>query len=736
MSWKDRALAPVAYALAAVLCLALLVVVLRLWQADPGVPVRYEGDTLFALMCIQNLRDGSHLHTDRLAAPYGFDLHDFPLPESLHLAILKVLVLCTGDPFQTLNYYYGLTFLLITFSSLAVLRRFGIATLPALVCSLLYAFLPYHLWRGPAHLFLSAYYLIPPTVLVILEVYLRRLGVPWRQRSAGAAEEAGGPPAPRKDGAWRRWGLALGVCLLVSCAGVYYAFFACFFLLIAGLGAAVRARRVAAVGPAGVLIATLSIGVLVNLSPNFLYRIQHGKNPHAVQRGPGEAEFFALCLTDLVLPVDHHRSDRLANLKSRYASQSIRTATEHSFASLGSVGTVGLLVLAGGVLFQVRGLPPVLSGLGLLSVWGFLLGTLGGLGSLFAFLVTPQIRDYNRVSIYLAFFALFAVAWLLDRLLARAERYGRRGRWAMSAGCLLVLAGGIWDQTSESNVPRHAALRADFDSDRAFTGQVEQSLPAGALVFQLPYIDFPEGLEKGRMRCYDHLRLHVHSRTLRFSHAAVRGRFPAQVLADVGSCPLEQAVQRMAFMGYSGIHLDRWAYSDGGQKLEDQLRWLLQVNPLVSPNGRDAFFSLRGHVRRMKDNYTEADWARAERWWLQPTLVRKWWESFYFKEPSTHILGQWCCRRSEATLVNPLDEARRVTVRFRVRTRSQRATLEITSPLFSATLPIDTTEREFSRTVVAPPGKQTIVFTHDAGPELGFVLRDFAVVNDGPGGSP
>ena len=62
---------------------------------------------------------------------------------------------------------------------------------------------------------------------------------------------------------------------------------------------------------------------------------------------------------------------------------------------------------------KARGLLIVSSGQ--LTVAGILLATIGGFGSLFAFLVSPDIRAYNRITGFLAFFALVAVGIALDR---------------------------------------------------------------------------------------------------------------------------------------------------------------------------------------------------------------------------------------------------------------------------------------------------------------------------------
>ena len=64
----------------------------------------------------------------------------------------------------------------------------------------------------------------------------------------------------------------------------------------------------------------------------------------------------------------------------------------------------------------------------------------------------------------------------------------------LGAGLLLVvLAVGVLDQTSTAYKPPYAALEAEYRSDGDFVAAIEERLPAGAMVFQLPYHPFPGG---------------------------------------------------------------------------------------------------------------------------------------------------------------------------------------------------------------------------------------------------
>ena len=215
-----------------------LCVVLELWRADLGVPFRDTDDAIAAQAFVKTLLEkGHYYHTDRAGAPFGMELRDYPLPESLTFSEMRLLawLLRTRNPIRVVNCFFLLTFFLTTLAALFVFRHFKVATLPALTASVLYAFVPYHFFRGVSHIFLTAYYLIPLTVMVILWLFLGRMNAPWG-RSKRLVERIG-----PMGGDWRRWLFAVPLCLLVASGGAYYAFFGCFFFIAAAVACA-RAR--------------------------------------------------------------------------------------------------------------------------------------------------------------------------------------------------------------------------------------------------------------------------------------------------------------------------------------------------------------------------------------------------------------------------------------------------------------------------------------------------------------
>jgi hypothetical protein len=572
-----------AYALSAVLCISILICVLRLWEADLRVPFSYDGDGLFYGMIIKAIIDnGWYLHNPFLGMPMGLDMYDFPLADSIHLLVIKVISWFIQDYALVLNGYFLLTFLLTTWISLWVLRRFGISLLPAVISSLLFTFLQYHFWRGEAHLFLASYYLIPLVIMVCLWIFM------GNQLLIEDAKDSAGQLRLNRP----RYLAALFICILTACGGIYYAFFACYFILIAGIYAAIRTKRIRHLMISITLIAVIFGGFVVNVTPSIIYHHKYGRNDSVAQRAVEESEIYALRLTQLVFPVAGHRIAGWNRARLKYDSI-MPLVNENGFASLGTAGSAAFLFLLGwGVLNSRR--PSSVEfwdHLGVLNLSAFLLGTMGGLGALFAFRISPQIRCYNRISVYIAFFSFFAMAIGLDRWVQKPGR-SQGSRYLCHALLVLLLLAGVLDETSKQYVPNYASLKADYYSDAAFVQKIEASVPQNAMIYQLPYAGFPEYRSVHRMTVYEQFRGYLHGKTLRWSYGAMRGREGDRWQMEVAAQSTEDLLETLVRSGFSGIYLDRYGYADDGKTIEAELDRLLGGDPVVSKNQRLVFYKI------------------------------------------------------------------------------------------------------------------------------------------------
>ena len=210
-------------------------------------------------------------------------------------------------------------------------------------------------------------------------------------------------------------------------------------------------------------------------------------------RGPLESEEFSFTLTSLTLPIAGHRIAPLARYEHRVSSQ---TTVGHEPASIGLIASLGLawlllVALSLSLTGARRRLDPRHGALAAAAVFVLLLGTTGGISGLIAWGVTPQIRTWSRLAVFVAFFALAAVGLLLDRARRHSDLHPS-GRWVLGVALAALVLVGLADQTSGATIPDYAGAAARSRSDQALVAAAQRSLPPGSMVFQLPYVPFPE----------------------------------------------------------------------------------------------------------------------------------------------------------------------------------------------------------------------------------------------------
>ncbi len=592
----------VLYAQVTVLTVAVMALALDLGRADLRVPFDYTvaGDVFHSLQLYKTIADtGWYTENPWLGAPGVMKVYDYPMTETGLMLVIKLLIALTGDPFLSINLYFLMTFVAAAVASLFVLRAFGVGGQVAVAASLLFAFLPYHFWHGPLHPNLSTYHAIPLVAMVALwlcgpePLLFRR-------------DESG-----RLSRAWsrRRTLPAAVACVLVALSGPYYAFFGVFLILAGGAIGVMRrpgADRVLDALAAAGLVTGLFAAQLV---PNVLHVAREGPNPAASKRSVGDYYLYSLRVVNLLKPVPGHRlpglSPGLPRERTRPRADLIWLYNEMNEAEvsapLGLIGACGLFVAVGLGLASpcpaTRRLP-TLGDLGKLTLAVLVLGLLGGAGEVIALYVTPKIRCYNRLSIFLAFFSLFALA-----LAAGGPGRGRdpgRPRWGFLAALWLVTALGLLDQIPPLLTPDHAKDAAAFRDDRAFIGRVERSLPPGAMIFQLPPNTFPEFGRHFRMYDYSHFRGYLHSRRLRWSYGALRGRGTEAWQTRLAPLPPDALVDALVVAGFAGIYFDRKGHEADGEAVVRGLLRKVPQQPITNGDGSLLFFRLLAATGPMK----------------------------------------------------------------------------------------------------------------------------------------
>lgn len=700
------------YAAAVALCLMILTCVMKLWRADPSTPFEYGGDALFHGMVIKGIIDnGWYLRNNLIGMPGGSEVFYFPMADNLHFLLIKFFSFFTSDYALIFNFYFLLTFPLTTISSLYVFRHFKISYLIALLGSLLYTFLPYHFFRNQHHLVLAGYYIVPLMVMVVLWVLSGRLLTSQTNNNENH---------PKLKLRSKGFIASVVICLLIASGGLgYYAFFACFFLVLAGVAAAFFQKSGRHLIIPLLLVGVVFGGFVINLLPNMIYIRSQGKSP-TVQRGIGEAEAYGLKITQLLLPIDGHRIAVLARLKEKYNSAA-PLVNENRNATLGIVGSTGFLALLGWLLFwkpaagqmSVDDEPDtLLSHLSLLNIGGVLLATIGGFASLFALILSPQMRSYNRVSIYIAFFSLFAVMLLLENV--RRSNFGRR-RFVFPGFLGLILLLGILDQTGQGVyfVPHYAAFISESESDADFVKRIEATVPSGVLIFQLPYVPFPENPPVNQMQDYEHFRPYLHSKTLRWSYGAIKERSTASWQMATANLPADQFLEAISLAGFSGVYVDRKGYTDDGADLEAKLRGLLGEDPLISANKQMSFFDLGPYNSRLAAKYGGT--LPSQRQLALSPLTPEWTRGCSTLEGAAEFNWRWCSSEGELVINNPLNQERRVRLEMGMATGYEEpARLSLSGDLISDQFKININPTAYSKEITLPPGRHVIRFACDA----------------------
>ena len=586
------------YAGAVVLCLLLLTWVMQLWRADFRIPFTYFGDALLNSVAAKGaIENGWWLHNSSLGAPGGLDYAAYPAIDNAHFVLIKAISLFTSNYALALNLFYLLTFPLTTLTSLYFFKHFKFSYWVGTFGSLLFTFLPYHFFRS-YHLFLAAYYPLPLMILVVVWICA---GTPF------IFEPSGNKRWPKLQLRSPKAILSIAVCVFVGSCGIYYPFFSCFLLMVAGIIASLQRKAFYPVLTAFILIAVMSAVVIINLAPLLSYRHTHG-SASLGSRSVADAEIMGLKVTQLPLPIGGHRIEALGALKYRYNLGPL--VNENDTASLGLIGSIGFLLLVFR-LFHKRRESPMLDQLSWLNISALLLGTIGGFGVLFALLVSAQIRAYNRISVFIAFFSIVAVALVLDPFYRSLKGRGPQIGFLLVLGLLAVA--GVYDQTATTFffVPEYEKIKTEYRSDADFISGIEASLPAGAMIFQLPYVPFPESPPVNKMvQDHEHFKGYLHSRALRWSYGVINGEKDDVWQKSIVTKPVAEFVNEIIQKGFSGIYLNRNGYQDDGAKLEAELSALLGMKPATSRTGNLVFFNLTGYRNglQVSNQITREQW--------------------------------------------------------------------------------------------------------------------------------
>ena len=575
--------------------LVILILVLDVNSDIFKYPVDYSGDTLQVLMFFKMIINGdlpfySYATSHYVGLPFGFISADYPSPMATGFLFVKLLSMFTSNVAVVFNMYLIISYFMIINVMFFVLKRLRINSYLALTIALLYSLIPFHHFRI-SHTWYVNYFLLPIAVYYLLLL--------WRSKPLFFIKKAGEEKYTFDFS--RRNLIIIAILIFFSLWNFYYSFF---FVLLA-TGAAISAahyRRNRYHFFSGiVMIFFITAPFIINLIPYQLYQYEHGKNTQVAHRLTFEAEIYGLKIAQMVLPIDGHNNAFLAKVKKTYNMAPL--IGENRFSTLGIIGSLGFMIMIFYMLFDERILT-VIKKLSILNFTAVIIATIGGFSSLFALIVTPQIRGYNRISIFIATMALFVVAIILNELV---KKYSLK--WYSNLFiALLILSVGIYDQVPSyfSYSKAIKAYRHIFVADREFVQAIEEELKSSKnkMVFQYPHMSSPESHVINKLGEYRQVVGFLHSDTIKWSFGGIKGRESDAWIKKLQKLPLEKQIDILRSSGFDGIWVDLRGYKDGGKEIESNLSRILGTKPIVSHYKTRLFYKMKPTGNKIYD-FTE-----------------------------------------------------------------------------------------------------------------------------------
>ena len=540
--------------------------VLRLWNWNPWVPFEYASDALYTLSAAKAIAQ-HHLPwlNPNLGAPFGANWLDFPVFNTIDSLFLAALTLITRFPALMVNTLWLTATVVTSATACWGFLRLGLRTEIAITFGAIYALQPFTFVRGIAHLNL-VFYAVPLL-------------------ATGAIELASGRFRGKEHSRYVWIG-----AFLQGFGYAYDAFFGCFTLLTAAVWTylARKSRRELGFGLAAV--AALAGAAFVNLSPSLIYVAERGANPGLQYKNIAESEVYALKLRQLFTPIPDNPYPPLRAVERRIREAHFLGETENATSRLGTVGSIGLLYLFGVALMACFGatVSPVAGASAGLATAAVLLATTGGFGALFNVFVSPDIRAYNRIIVFISFFALAGLGdWL-----TRVSREKIPRVW-VALVCVALAFFAAYDQAVVTGYLDYSGRGKSFNGDREYVARVEAMIPQGGSVFELPFRDFPLDTPHLRMNVYEEAVPYIHSRGSRWSWGAMSER-EGQWNMETAAMPVPRMLARLKQQGIAAVWLDRGGYREE-ESPEAALTAALGA-PLNSPDGQIGLFLMRTYA--------------------------------------------------------------------------------------------------------------------------------------------
>ena len=129
-----------------------------------------------------------------------------------------------------------------------------------------------------------------------------------------------------------------------------------------------------------------------------------------------------------------------------------------------------------------------------------------------------------------------------------------------------------------------------------FVDQIEEMMPDGSMIFELPYFKYPEGAMRVSMNSDAQFLGYLHSSSLRWSYGALPYEEAAILNEQLSLLEPAELLPALREHGFSGIYINTTGYTvDEFLVLSEEIERLTDKKPLVSEDGSLYFYDISDH---------------------------------------------------------------------------------------------------------------------------------------------
>lgn len=275
------------YAASAILSLALLLLLFGDRISKIGVPWGASDMTMYYNL-VRYWNFWGFSRAEDMAFPLGADPNLFSGDAVISYAFGSLIYAISGNPFAGINLLFLLSFPVVSVLALACIRSVGLKGPWAIVLSVSFSFIPFHIWRGLQHIHLSLLFGATAGMLIVLLV----MKGTWKEWTEGK---------PTATSRWRIIGVG-ALVLVAAWTSLYFAVFSSVLLLAAVVWRWTRGDGTATLFRALALPLSAIAAIALSLLPALLARQQTPGGTSVATREPLESVTYAGNLFVAILP--------------------------------------------------------------------------------------------------------------------------------------------------------------------------------------------------------------------------------------------------------------------------------------------------------------------------------------------------------------------------------------------------------------------------------------------------